>query len=364
MKTMSILVVGNLNQGTRSQQRFLALKEMRHQVVGLGTTLMGYYPEITDNTVSFESKIITKIFDKLGYPLDTLKLNKRFLDLQKHYRFDLIWVEKALALRPETISIAKRFNPTTIFAFYSEDDMYARHNQSWYFVKSLPLFDFVFTTKSYNTNPNELQALGAKRVIFVDKAYDVHLHRPMNLTTEDRIKWGATVSFIGSFEVDRAQKMLFLSQNTIKVRIWGNSWSSWVSRHPNLIVENRPIYGDDYIKALCATKVNLCFLRKVNRDLQTDRTMEIPACGAFMLAERTQEHERLFKDKEEAVFFNANNPTELLEKCRYYIDHEEERQKIALAGRQRCLSSGYDHINRLKHMLNIVIKKQHDSHSS
>lgn len=40
----------------------------------------------------------------------------------------------------------------------------------------------------------------------------------------------------------------------------------------------------------------------MNYDLQTTRTMEIPACGSLLMAERTIEHEELFKDEEEAVF--------------------------------------------------------------
>ena len=79
-----------------------------------------------------------------------------------------------------------------------------------------------------------------------------------------------------------------------------------MEHHPNLVIENRPIYGEDYVKGLCATRINLCFLRKINRDLQTDRTMEIPACGAFMLAERTDEHLRLFAEGKEAAHFDSN----------------------------------------------------------
>ena len=252
-------------------------------------------------------------------------------------------------IRPSTLKQAKKLQSALKIVSYTEDDMYARHNQSAYYRGCLPLYDVVFTTKSYNCNPDELPALGAKRVVFVDKAYDKHAHRPLPITDEDRERLGSDVGFIGTFEKDRAEKMLFLAENRIGVRIWGNGWSGWVNKHPNLMVENRPIYEDDYVKAICATKINLCFLRKINRDLQTDRTMEIPACGAFMLAERTDEHCRLFEEDREALYFDSDE--ELLKKVRYYLEHEDERQAIAKAGWQRCLQSGYSHHERLRFML-------------
>ena len=134
-----------------------------------------------------------------------------------------------------------------------------------------------------------------------------------------------------------------------------------MGKHQNLQVENKPIYNEDYAKALCATKINLCFLRKINRDLHTSRTMEIPACGGFMLAERTSEHQELFEENKEAVFFDNNNPKKLLEKVRYYLEHEEEREAIAKAGRKRCLKSGYSHHDRLAWMLKQILPEYSSS---
>jgi len=115
--------------------------------------------------------------------------------------------------------------------------------------------------------------------------------------------------------------------------------------HPNLIVEHAPLWGEDYVSAICSFDINLCFLRKSNRDLQTTRTVEIPACGAFMIAERTDEHLEMFKEGKEAVFFSSNE--ELVGLVRYYLRNEEARLEIASAGRKRCLQSGYDYESRL-----------------
>jgi hypothetical protein len=345
-----ILFIGDLNEYGRSYQRFRALKDLGYRVIGLSFVQIGYYPGITDNIIGFEIKLLKRIFNKLGYPFDSLNINKKTIDLMKYFNFDLIWEEKALMLEPHTILEFRKIKPEVKVIFYSEDDMFAKHNQSKYFLKCLPLYDLIFTAKSYNCNPEELPSLGARKVIFFDQTYDKYLHRPVELSDEEKELFVADVSFIGTFEENRAEKILYLARNGTKVRVWGNGWSKWINKHPNLIIEDKPIYGDDYVKAICATKINLCFLRKVNRDLQTSRTFEIPACGGFMLAERTDEHLRLFKEGKETEFFDANNPEELLEKVKYYLENEDERMAIARAGREKCVRSGYSHHDRLKYM--------------
>ena len=63
-------------------------------------------------------------------------------------------------------------------------------------------------------------------------------------------------------------------------------------------------------------KFHYVFLRKVNRDKITTRSIEIPACRGFMLAERTKAHENLFQENIEADLFSNNN--ELYEKIKYF----------------------------------------------
>ena len=57
-----------------------------------------------------------------------------------------------------------------------------------------------------------------------------------------------------------------------------------------------------------------------------------------MMAERTKEHQAMFEENKEAIFFSSNE--ELLEKCKYYLEHEKERKKIAEAGLQKI---GYNY---------------------
>ena len=71
--------------------------------------------------------------------------------------------------------------------------------------------------------------------------------------------------------------------------------------------------------------------------------------GGFLLADRTEEHRSFFEEGREAEFFGDRE--EFLDKIGYYLDNEGERQRIARAGRRRCLDSGYSYDARLEAVL-------------
>jgi spore maturation protein CgeB len=73
---------------------------------------------------------------------------------------------------------------------------------------------------------------------------------------------------------------------------------------------------------------------------------EIPAAGGFLLSERTPVMRTLYEEGEEAEFFSST--AELVEKCRYYLENEDLRRQIAQAGHQRCITSGYDVVSRMR----------------
>jgi hypothetical protein len=233
---------------------------------------------------------------------------------------------------------------------YSPDDMSTRHNQSRQFLAHLPLYDIYFTTKSYGVS--ELRALGCRNVHFIGNAFQPDVHKPYRTTEDDREKFGGAVGFIGVYERGRAASMHVLAEAGIPVRVWGPWKKGSYPVHKNLRVEHRSLWNEEYAKAICSFDINLGFLRKVNRDLQTTRSIEIPACGAFMLAERTHEHQELFEEGIEAEFFSSD--LELLDKVNYYLKNGEKRRQIAKAGRERCCRDGYSNQDRAQLMLQLV----------
>lgn len=337
---MHILFLGPLWNGSTSLQRFSALVRLGHQLTPL------------DTSAPVETSLLqrwgARIGHRLRHPLDTMCANQKLLSLTRSHSFDVLWLEKALTVRARTLGEVKTRNPETIIVGYSPDDMANPLNTSRFLIDGLPLYDAYITTKSYNVS--ELKAMGVRQPLFLAKAFDPAVHYPRSVSLDERARLGGAVGFIGAFEEERALSMLAVARAGISVKWWClNAKSSWSRKHSNLQVVPQPLWGDAYSRALSSFDINLCFLRKMNRDVQTARSIEIPACGGFMLAERTAEHLELFHEGREAEFFG--DTAELIDKARFYLAHPDIRKRIAHAGWQRCQDSGYSNDQRLSSIL-------------
>jgi len=290
---------------------------------------------------------------KLGIHLDTERVNAKILGAVEFEKPDLLWIDKGNMVPPSTLLWVKTLSPGTRIVSYSDDDMFNPLNRTRAYTCALPHYDFVFVTKTYNADAGELPSLGAKTCIAIDKAFDPDQHKPLDLGEEERRKYGADVGFIGTYAPERGACLNRLAREGFDIRVWGNGWQDFSPVSSNLRIERRPLVNrpEDlrYTKGINATRINLGFLRKVNRDLQTDRSIEIPACGGFLLAERSGEHEHLFEDGREAVFFDDED--DLVTKIRHYLANENERQEVTASGRQRCLDGGYSHRERMREMI-------------
>lgn len=347
---MKILFVGDLNKHTRSFQRSGALKNLGHELILHSFVRIPW--EAGRDTPSPPEKILYKI----GIPRDKVGINEKIKQSVRSYGFDIIWLEKGNVYKPSTLKFVKKIQPDVKLVSCSEDNMALPHNNSFYFRRGISQYDIVFSTK--RDYMDSLQKMGARRVeLFLD-AYDRELHRPIELSSNDRKKYACDVGFVGTFEKDRFEDVLYLVKNGIKVIVWGNGWEDCEGTDPNLVIKKSPLYGEEYVKAINATKINLCFLRKINRDKVTSRSVEIPACGGFMIGERTVRHWELFEEGKEAEFFESKE--ELLEKVKYFLENEKKRERIAKAGRDRCLSSSYSHEEQLRIMVKKIKNTTHE----
>lgn len=337
---LRVVFAGETMPGSRTPQRVRAFEQLGYSVTWVPTNRPG-------RTFEDPPTLAERIRYRLRRPHDEAGTNEALIRAAAQ-GCDLVWLENARVVKPGTLAALKRLAPGAALVWYCEDDMMNPRLGSVWIDRALPLFDLWVTTKSFNARTEEMPSRGVRRVLFVDNSYDPAIHRRLNLTADERAAFVADVAFVGTYEKPRAASLLRLADAGVTVRVWGNGWTGLAGAHPRLLVEGRPIYDDDYARVIGASRINLAFLRKANRDLQTCRTVEIPACGGFMLHERSAEAERLFRPDQEAGYFGDDD--DLVSACRVWLANEQRRQVVAEAGWQRA-QQGHAHIDRLRTVL-------------
>lgn len=338
-----ILYVANLASGNTALERYRALRKLGYRV-----------DAIDRNRIS--RSILQKAADNLAQVseryLDLTGINRAILQRVKEESYDTLWIDKGKDITRATLKKIKKRKPSIQIVQLNPDDPFGKYHRGWApHNRAIPYYDVHFVSRRENVK--EFLAQGAKKVFYYDRSFSSDLHRPVSLTGEEKELYACDVGFIGSYEQERARQIAFLIEQGVPVRVYGNGWEGrpyWKIIEPHH--QKRALLGEEYTKGLCGMKIALHFLRKANRDEQDSRTFEIPACGSFMLAERSPRHIELFQEGEEAVFFTSEQ--ELLDKVQYYLRHPQIRNRIAAAGRKRVVESGYDHESRLKQLLSIV----------
>lgn len=335
-----ILYIGSLDAGQTSLERMKAMEDLGHAVTGINI----------NRPIHSWKRQLARLLRRMGWQPDLVGLNRDIRHVVSARSFDLVWVDKGVLVRPSTLRFIKRQQPDCVLAHLNPDDPFGAYRNGWgVFLKAIPFYDCHFVARTQNVE--EYSRLGGRNVMPYDRSFSKVLHRPLALTPGEAHKYQVAVGFIGSHAPVRAGMIAHLIQNGIPVAVYGDGWADkafWNIIRPHHRGPSR--YGDEYVKTVNGMGIALHFLRHENRDEQDSRTFEIPACGAFMVAERSPKHEEFFRENEEAVFFDTAE--KLLEKVRYYLARPEEAKRIAAAGRQRCVVSGYDHHSRIKDLLN------------
>jgi spore maturation protein CgeB len=254
-------------------------------------------------------------------------------------------------LWPTAIRTARRVGGCRV-ALYNNDDPFGYDAELVIWRRFRRLIPFADVCLSYRrVNIAEYQAAGAKAVVLLRSYFEPTLHRPLALAEADRKRFETDVVFVGHCEPDGRLEMIDrLIESGVRLRLFGTSWEKYAQGHRwRDWLPIQELRGDDYVRAIAAARIALVFLSKRNRDDYTRRCFEIPAIGTLMLAPRTQELVSLYREDEEAAFFDTAD--ELIAQIRRYLADPEQRARVAAGGRARCLRDGYDVDSRARQFL-------------
>ena len=234
---------------------------------------------------------------------------------------------------------------------YSSDDPWnPRMCASWH-LKALPEYDVVFSTR--RANLDDLRQLGCADVRYLPFGYDEWLF-PLAERIPDTS--GHDVLFVGGADHDRVMFMTEVMRVGPPVALVGAYWDHFPETRRYAIGQKSP----EEVRALtAAAKVNLCLVRRSNRDGHVMRSFEIAATGGCVLAEDTEEHRQIFGGDEECVVY-FRTPQEAANRARTLVANPGQRRHLASAVRDRMANGMHTYRDRLLAILHTIADMRHD----
>ena len=321
---MNILYLGN-SFGT-SKHRADALRRLGHSV-----------QEIDPEQLVPKGRLAAKLHWETGGLLCEKAVTASVLASLGQVKFDCVLVNGGRYVGPSLVrELQRRFGP--VISYNNDDPFGVRDRFSWaLFRQAVSCYDLVVLLR--NANIAEAAALGAKKTLRVNFSADEVAHAPRILTEEDHARWDSDVVFVGTWMPERGPFMKKLIQRGVPLTIYGGRWQKakeWPLLQPAW-KGPATTTDDEYAKAIQCAKISVGLLSKGNRDLQTSRTFEVPSLGTLLCAERTIEHQQLYCEGAEAVFWA--DAEECAGVCLSLLRHEPQRQEIAHRGHLRSIQN-------------------------
>ena len=321
--TMRVLSIGELWEGGTCLERARVLAAVGWNVVQFDTT-----PYKRGG-----NRIRAGLQHRLLWGPDVARFNRDVLQAARAAgRLDVVWVDKGRWLHANVLDELKRLTGA-VAVHYTPDPAFTVHN-SRHFDASVPLYDLCITNKRYELET--YRSKGAREVLFTWQGIDDRFERIADCGRIDSRP--VDVVFVGHAEPHYVTTLESVRSVTENLRVHGPGWERIARRRPAWQgIAAEPVWADAFPATLARGRIGMGLLSKLCPDAFTTRSFEVPAAGAMLLAERTADHQELFQEDREAVFFDSAD--ELRDKLRYYLSREAIRRRIAEAGRARVLAN-------------------------
>jgi spore maturation protein CgeB len=323
---MKILYLGINNIGSTSRHRIEALKRIGNEV------------EVIEPSKAYKNQgFVAYLHYNTGYKFVLKAVEEYVLNQIKNNSYDLIFVNHGHDISANLLKKLKS-NCSSIIN-YNLDNIFSNRDGNRFnsLKKAIPYYDLIVVPR--NEDIEKAKTIGAKKVTCEYQAYDPIFHTSETALKSQLKNVESDVCFVGTWMPERAPFMEELIQKKVPIKIYGIRWhksKNWKILQKNYV--DSDTFDSNYVKILASSKISICLLSWGNKDLCTNRSFEIPSIGSLLCAQRTSVHEKFYKDRVEACFWN--DAYECAEICHELLNNPAKRISIAKAGHEAVLRSG------------------------
>lgn len=249
--------------------------------------------------------------------------NRKLIALIRSLKPKYLFAQKGESIYPETIEEIKKMGVITI-NFYND-----MMNQWDVISRIAPAYDY-FSNQCHVVLRKLWDELGLKNCHYLAHSAEPLLGR--ELIKEKKYN----ISFIGTYnnKIYPNREKYLTAISDLGLHIWGSD--GWAETPLRSYFHGRS-HGDQRLDIYANSKIVV----DVNWDVWpaeglSNRPFEVTGCGALFMTDHVREDiKRAYAEGKEVVLFKDER--ELREKVQYYLSHDEERERIALAGYHRTV---------------------------
>lgn len=221
---------------------------------------------------------------------------------------------------------------------------------------SLETYDLVCAAHAHVVP--QLKAMNLPGVLaHVAHGYDADVHVPPPRVIGD---FAVDVAFVGSHSPGKEKLLAELlgQRPKLDLAIWGDRWDENLGAGAlRRYLRGSAVTGQRYARAVSEPAITLGLTSEAapgatHGDSVTTRSVEIPACGGFLLHQRNPEIGKLYREGEEIACFDGAE--ELALQVDRYLGDAAERERIRKNGYARCVPS-YSYDERMAELLRLPL---------
>jgi len=321
---MKILYIGDSNIDCNSYYQYKIIKKIFKTVTLLDLNeAFGKYHRVVE-------KITWHISPIFFLPFLLKHLKKKI-----NIKFDIIYINNVHWINKSIYFFLKKFSKKIIF--YCPDNPFVRRDKmKWSILKSvLKYFDLVIFMQKNRISL--AKKFGIKKYIFIPPTFRFEEFYKKKLSNIDKKKYSTDILLIGTWFKERGLLAKSILDSGLKIKIYGNRWHKDINFNMIKHVINPGVDPNKYRIIIQSAKIAICLPSEENQDDITNKSLEIPTLGSLLLAKKTKTHSEFFIDNKEAVFFKNNK--DCVNKCKFLLQHENIRKKIAENGRLRIFKN-------------------------
>lgn len=300
------------------------------------------YKKFPINIFTFHRFIL---YTKLRFSYFLKKNNNLFIKELKKFKPDILILWRTTTILPKTIGIIKKEYPNIRIILYHNDNPYTGLLNRFKYRHYLNSICHADISAIYRPSDfNDIKKFKPKKIKLLKPNYTSYLHKPK------KDKKTIDVIFIGHFTIDREKILDILYEKKIIFEVYGPGWSKLKNKKKwSHNIKIKKLFGKKYANKISQSKIALGFLSKKNKDVYTRRCFEITACKTMLIAPKTKELKKIYKENYEAVFWNNEN--EIANKIIKYLEDNKKLNRITIAGYNRIRKNAHDEISRAKEIL-------------